>query len=103
MAYGLPYYAVKCKLDPAVVQTLLSLGCHFDCTLRAKITMVQGLAAALTPADVSPSDIRYANPTKVWGHVNRVPWRANDDVHQRHQGTEVCCGQKQDLADPADP
>ena len=29
-----PYYAIKCNPDPAIVRTLMSLGCNFDCASR---------------------------------------------------------------------
>ena len=75
---GLPYYAVTCNLDPTVVRTLLSLGCHFDCASQAEIALIQCLAVALVPVGVALPDIVYTNPTKARGHVDRVPRRAND-------------------------
>ena len=29
-----PYYAIKCNPDPAIVRTFMSLGCNFDCASR---------------------------------------------------------------------
>ena len=63
-----PYYAVKCNPDPAIVRTLMSLGCNFDCASRGEITLVQQISNAL-PADVPMPDIIYANPCKGRGHV----------------------------------
>ena len=65
-----PYYAVKCNPDPAIVRTLMSLGCHFDCASRAEIELVQRVAASLADHGLpAPPDIVYANPTKARGHV----------------------------------
>ena len=63
-----PYYAVKSKPDPAIVRTLMSLGCNFDCASRGEISIVQSIAAQLPP-DVPKPDIIYANPCKGGGHV----------------------------------
>jgi len=63
-----PYYAVKCNPDPAIVRTLMSLGCNFDCASRAEIELVQQISLTL-PKEISTPDIVYANPTKARGHV----------------------------------
>lgn len=63
-----PYYAVKCNPDPAVVRTLMSLGCNFDCASRAEIELVQSIAETL-PEEIAAPEIVYANPTKARGHV----------------------------------
>lgn len=63
-----PYYAVKCNPDPAVVRTLMALGCHFDCASRAEIALVQDIARTLPP-EIGTPEIVYANPTKARGHV----------------------------------
>ena len=63
-----PYYAVKCNPDPAIVRTLMSLGCNFDCASRGEIELVQQISRAL-PTDIPRPDIIYANPTKARGHV----------------------------------
>ena len=63
-----PYYAVKCNPDPAIVRTLMSLGCNFDCASRGEIALVQQISQML-PADVPRPEIIYANPCKGRGHV----------------------------------
>ena len=63
-----PYYAVKCNPDPAIVRTLMSMGCNFDCASRAEIELVQDIASTL-PAELSQPEIVYANPCKGRGHV----------------------------------
>ena len=63
-----PYYAVKCNPDPAIVRTLMSMGCNFDCASRAEIELVQDIASTL-PAELSRPEIVYANPCKGRGHV----------------------------------
>lgn len=47
----------------AIVRTLMSLGCNFDCASRAEIALVQGLAQTLPPDIGTPWSV-YANPTK---------------------------------------
>eukprot|EP00584_Thalassiosira_punctigera_P004137 CAMPEP_0172527018 /NCGR_PEP_ID=MMETSP1067-20121228/1815_1 /TAXON_ID=265564 ORGANISM="Thalassiosira punctigera, Strain Tpunct2005C2" /NCGR_SAMPLE_ID=MMETSP1067 /ASSEMBLY_ACC=CAM_ASM_000444 /LENGTH=809 /DNA_ID=CAMNT_0013310675 /DNA_START=233 /DNA_END=2662 /DNA_ORIENTATION=+ len=63
-----PYYAVKCNPDPAIVRTLMCLGCNFDCASRAEIELVQNISFAL-PGDFPRPEIVYANPTKARGHI----------------------------------
>lgn len=63
-----PYYAIKCNPDPAIVRTLMSLGCNFDCASRGEITLVQQISSTL-PDDVPRPEIIYANPCKGRGHV----------------------------------
>ncbi|KAL3791846.1 hypothetical protein ACHAW5_002897 [Stephanodiscus triporus] len=63
-----PYYAIKCNPDPAIVRTLMSLGCNFDCASRGEIGLVQEIAMNL-PDDVPKPEIIYANPCKGRGHV----------------------------------
>ncbi|KAL7534476.1 hypothetical protein ACHAXR_007960 [Thalassiosira sp. AJA248-18] len=63
-----PYYAVKCNPDPAIVRTLMSLGCNFDCASRGEIQLVQEISQTL-PAEIPTPEIIYANPTKARGHV----------------------------------
>ena len=63
-----PFYAVKCNPDPAIVRTLMSLGCNFDCASRGEISLVQDISRTL-PADVPKPEIIYANPCKGRGHL----------------------------------
>ena len=63
-----PFYAVKCNPDPAIVRTLMSLGCNFDCASRGEISLVQEISRTL-PADVPKPEIIYANPCKGRGHL----------------------------------
>ena len=63
-----PFYAVKCNPDPAIVRTLMSLGCNFDCASRGEICLVQEISRTL-PADVPKPEIIYANPCKGRGHL----------------------------------
>ena len=65
--------AVKCNPDRVIVQTLLALGCNFDCASRNEIRLVQELAKdhALPNAHAprSPPEIIFANPTKARSHI----------------------------------
>jgi hypothetical protein len=63
-----PFYAVKCNPDPAIVRLLMSLGCNFDCASRGEISLVQEISRAL-PDDVPKPEIIYANPCKGRGHL----------------------------------
>lgn len=63
-----PYYAVKCNPDPAIVRTLMSLGCNFDCASRGEIELVQQISRTL-PSEIPAPEIIYANPTKQRGMV----------------------------------
>ena len=64
----IPYYAVKCNPDPAIVRTLMSLGCNFDCASRNEIEIVQQISQTL-PNKISQPEIIYANPCKQKGHI----------------------------------
>ena len=68
-----PFYAVKCNPDRVIVQTLLALGCNFDCASRNEIRLVQELAKdhALPNASAprSSPEIIFANPTKARSHI----------------------------------
>ena len=63
-----PFYAVKCNPDPAIVRLLMSLGCNFDCASRGEISLVQEISRTL-PDDVPKPEIIYANPCKGRGHL----------------------------------
>ena len=63
-----PFYAIKCNPDPAIVRTLMSLGCNFDCASRGEIELVQEISRTL-PHDVPKPEIIYANPCKGRGHM----------------------------------
>jgi diaminopimelate decarboxylase len=63
-----PFYAIKCNPDPAIVRTLMSLGCNFDCASRAEIELVQQISCSL-PDEIPTPEIIYANPCKARGHV----------------------------------
>mmetsp|Transcript_18043 Transcript_18043/g.37835 ORF Transcript_18043/g.37835 Transcript_18043/m.37835 type:complete len:766 (-) Transcript_18043:187-2484(-) len=64
----IPYYAVKCNPDPAIVRTLAALGCNFDCASRGEIELVQQVSRQL-PKEIPKPDIIYANPCKGRGHI----------------------------------
>jgi len=64
----IPYYAVKCNPDPAIVRTLMSLGCNFDCASRNEIEIVQQISSTL-PDSITQPEIVYANPCKGRGHI----------------------------------
>jgi len=57
-----PFYAVKCNENPAVLQTLASLGTGFDCASKSEIQEIISLG-------VDPSRIVYANPCKPNSHL----------------------------------
>eukprot|EP00747_Dinoflagellata_sp_TGD_P141105 gnl/TRDRNA2_/TRDRNA2_176084_c0_seq1.p1 gnl/TRDRNA2_/TRDRNA2_176084_c0~~gnl/TRDRNA2_/TRDRNA2_176084_c0_seq1.p1 ORF type:complete len:421 (+),score=-28.49 gnl/TRDRNA2_/TRDRNA2_176084_c0_seq1:153-1415(+) len=52
-----PFYAVKCHPNPAIISTLASIGSGFDCASPAEIDLVVGLG-------IHPMRIIYANPCK---------------------------------------
>ena len=54
--------AVKCNDDPAVLQTLATLGTGFDCASKAEISKVLTLG-------VEPERIIYAHPCKTASHI----------------------------------
>jgi hypothetical protein len=58
-----PFYAMKCNPDPAIVRTLACLGCNFDCASKAEIELVQTISKQLPPGFHKP-EIIYANPCK---------------------------------------
>ena len=68
-----PFYAVKCNPDRVIVQTLLALGCNFDCASRNEIRLVQELAKDHAPPNASAPrsspEIIFANPTKARSHI----------------------------------
>uniref|UniRef100_A0A182QNA9 ornithine decarboxylase n=1 Tax=Anopheles farauti TaxID=69004 RepID=A0A182QNA9_9DIPT len=52
-----PYYAVKCNDDPAILATLAALGTGFDCASEAEIRAILALG-------VAPERIIFAHPIK---------------------------------------
>ena len=58
-----PHYAVKCNPSPAVLRTLASLGCSFDCASKTEIQQVLALPS------VHAEDIIFANPCKLRSHL----------------------------------
>ncbi|WFD34777.1 ornithine decarboxylase [Malassezia cuniculi] len=60
-----PFYAVKCNPEPAVIRLLAALGTGFDCASNGEIQQVLGLG-------ISPSRIIYANPCKAASFVRRA-------------------------------
>ncbi|PRP89797.1 hypothetical protein PROFUN_00139 [Planoprotostelium fungivorum] len=57
-----PFFAIKCNPNTAIIRTLASLGTGFDCASMAEMRQVLGCG-------VSPSDIIFANPTKMRSHI----------------------------------
>lgn len=53
----IPFYAVKCHLNTAMVLTLASLGSGFDCASACEIEQIVDLG-------ISPDRVIYANPCK---------------------------------------
>ena len=75
-----PFYAVKCNNDPALLQSLASLGTGFDCASRAEIEQVLSLG-------VAPERIIFANPCKMKSHIEfardqGVAMMTFDDEHE---------------------
>jgi ornithine decarboxylase len=62
-----PFYAVKCNPDLAVIKTLLKLGCNFDCASRNEINLVLESAKQLGLNE--PPQIIFANPCKPPAHI----------------------------------
>jgi ornithine decarboxylase len=60
------FYAIKCNPDPVIVETLVTLGCSFDCASRNEMRLVQNVAAKL---GVKQPDIIFANPCKPRSHI----------------------------------
>ncbi|KAK1746223.1 ornithine decarboxylase [Skeletonema marinoi] len=63
-----PFYAIKCNPDPAIVRTLACLGCNFDCASRGEIALVQQISKEL-PKGYRKPEIIYANPCKSRSHI----------------------------------
>lgn len=63
-----PFYAVKCNPDPIIIQTLATLGCHFDCASRQEVQLVQ----KLTQNFPLKPEIIYANPCKAAAHLRHA-------------------------------
>ncbi|PRP79963.1 hypothetical protein PROFUN_05939 [Planoprotostelium fungivorum] len=57
-----PFFAIKCNPNTAIIRTLASLGTGFDCASMTEMRQVLGCG-------VSPSDIIFANPTKMRSHI----------------------------------
>jgi len=60
-----PFYAVKCNPNPAILNTLATLGVNFDCASKDEIDRVLSLG-------VAPNRIIYANPTKMKSHIKHA-------------------------------
>lgn len=58
-----PFYAIKCNNNPAIIKTLGHLGTNFDCASKSEIQQILGLG-------FKPSQIIYANPTKMVSHIS---------------------------------
>jgi ornithine decarboxylase len=69
LPHVMPYYAVKCNDNPAVLSTLAKLGVNFDCASKAEIQKVLKLAG--------PERIIYANPCKQTAYIK---YAAKHDV-----------------------
>jgi hypothetical protein len=61
-----PFYAIKCNPDPVIVETLVTLGCSFDCASRNEFRLVQNVADKL---GVKQPEIIFANPCKPRSHI----------------------------------
>jgi len=59
---AVPYYAVKSNPRPVILETLLQLGCGFDCASRDEIQEVLRLGG-------SADKIIFANPCKLPSHI----------------------------------
>lgn len=57
-----PFYAVKCFMDPALLQTLAAAGCSFDCASPVEMEAVLSMG-------VGPERIVYANACKPIKHL----------------------------------
>jgi ornithine decarboxylase len=53
----LPFYAVKCHPEPAVLRLLIAMGAGFDCASQGELQMMLDLG-------VHPSRIIFAHPCK---------------------------------------
>jgi ornithine decarboxylase len=78
-----PYYAIKCNPDPLILETLLNLGCCFDCASKNEISQVLELGA-------SPDKIIFANPVKSATHIkyarsSAVDLMTFDDVNELYK------------------
>eukprot|EP00271_Cylindrocystis_brebissonii_P008656 TRINITY_DN23128_c0_g1_i1.p1 TRINITY_DN23128_c0_g1~~TRINITY_DN23128_c0_g1_i1.p1 ORF type:complete len:942 (+),score=228.61 TRINITY_DN23128_c0_g1_i1:548-3373(+) len=60
----LPFYAVKCNPDPALLALLASLGTGFDVASKAEMEAVQAIGG------VSAERMIYANPCKLPSHIS---------------------------------
>jgi ornithine decarboxylase len=64
-----PHYAVKCNSNPAILETLASVGCNFDAASMAELKMVMDITK-------DPSRIIFAHPCKMSSQIKYA--RAND-------------------------
>ncbi|XP_061175347.1 ornithine decarboxylase-like [Saccostrea echinata] len=79
----MPFYAVKCNDDYAVLKLLADMGTNFDCASKAEIMKVLDLG-------VDPSRIIYANPCKqnsyikyaAKKHVDMMTFDNEDELHK---------------------
>lgn len=65
-----PFYAVKCRPDPAILRLMVSMGCGFDCATQGEMNLVLNCLgekhnlSAQGQSQVAQS-IVYANPAKM--------------------------------------
>lgn len=57
-----PFYAVKCNSNNAILETLSSLGCNFDCASESEIKKIIEITQ-------DPGRIIFANPCKMTSHL----------------------------------
>lgn len=62
LPYIKPFYAVKCNSNPALLTTLNSLGCNFDCASKSEMEKIMQLTK-------DPDRIIFANPCKITTHL----------------------------------
>jgi len=58
-----PFYAVKCNPDRLLVETLVKLGCNFDCASELEMKLILEMTN-------DPSRIIYANPCKMSSQIS---------------------------------
>ena len=73
-----PFYAFKCNTDGALLSTLATLGCGFDCASQAEIESVLALGV---PAE----RIVYSNPFK---QISHLVYASKNNVSQMVFDTE---------------
>ncbi|KXZ55818.1 hypothetical protein GPECTOR_2g1369 [Gonium pectorale] len=83
----LPYYAVKCYPEPAILKLLIALGAGFDCASKGELDMMLRMG-------VHPSRIIFAHPCKRgcdfrYAREHGITYTTFDTVSELHKIAEM--------------